>query len=215
MSSPPRTGNPRTSVAVLASDPISQTGVASQLRPRSEVTVHTHDDANPSDVTLVVADAVEEDTLRTLRRLQRTRTTRLLLVITEIDEQKLVNAAECEVLGVVRRSEATPDRLVDAISAVAKGDGFLPPDLLGRLLGEVGRLQGAVLGPRGLRLTGLAAREVDVLRLIAEGYDTADVAAKLAYSERTIKNILHGVMTRLQLKNRTHAVAYAMRQGLI
>ncbi|CAM5282882.1 response regulator transcription factor [Streptomyces californicus] len=72
-----------------------------------------------------------------------------------------------------------------------------------------------MLGPRGLHFTGLASREVDVLRLVAEGYDTADIATKLAYSERTIKNVLHSVMTRLQLRNRSHAVAYAMRQGLI
>ncbi|MFE5094638.1 LuxR C-terminal-related transcriptional regulator [Streptomyces sp. NPDC056638] len=215
MSSPHRSGDPRISVEVQASDPISQSGVVGQLRPCPEITVHSHDDPNPPDVTLVVADAVEEDILQTLRRLQRARATRLLLVVTEIDEQKLVSAVECGVLGFVRRSEATPERLVDAIRAVAKGDGCLPPDLLGRLLGEVGRLQGEVLGPRGLHFTGLAAREVDVLRLMAEGLDTAEVAAKLAYSERTIKYIVHGVMTRLQVKNRTQAVAYAMRQGLI
>ncbi|MFI5752345.1 DNA-binding response regulator [Streptomyces sp. NPDC051644] len=215
MSSPHRSGDPRISVEVQAGDPISQSGVAGQLHPRPEITVHSHDDPNPPDVTLVVADAVEEDILQTLRRLQRTRATRLLLVVTEIDEQKLVSAVECGVLGFVRRSEATPDRLAEAIRAVAKGDGCLPPDLLGRLLGEVGRLQGEVLGPRGLHFTGLAAREVDVLRLMAEGLDTAEVAAKLAYSERTIKYIVHGVLTRLQVKNRTQAVAYAMRQGLI
>ncbi|MGO4426651.1 response regulator transcription factor, partial [Streptomyces sp. MCAF7] len=47
------------------------------------------------------------------------------------------------------------------------------------------------------------------------GYDTADIAMKLSYSERTIKNVLHAVMTRLNLRNRSHAVAYALRQGLI
>ncbi|WP_383826475.1 response regulator transcription factor [Streptomyces sp. NPDC058486] len=64
-------------------------------------------------------------------------------------------------------------------------------------------------------MRGGRACEVDVLRLVAEGYDTADIAAKLSYSERTIKNVLHAVITRLQLRNRSHAVAYAMRQGLI
>ncbi|MFD8960579.1 response regulator transcription factor, partial [Streptomyces anulatus] len=144
-----------------------------------------------------------------------TSTCRTVLVTTDIDEQKLVSAAECGVAGVIRRSESTPDHLVQVIGTVARGEGHLPSDLLGRLLEEVGRLQGQVLGPRGLHFTGLAAREVDVLRLVAEGYDTADIATKLAYSERTIKNVLHSVMTRLQLRNRSHAVAYAMRQGLI
>ncbi|MFD4948854.1 response regulator transcription factor [Streptomyces sp. NPDC058239] len=206
----------RTTVALRAQDPISQAGVASQLRTRPEVSVTEwgEGDASPQ-IVVVVVDAVDEEVLTMLRHIQRTSTARTVLVTTDIDEQKLVSAAECGVAGVVRRSEATPEHLVQVIRTVARGEGHLPSDLLGRLLEEVGRLQGQVLGPRGLHFTGLAAREVDVLRLVAEGYDTADIATKLAYSERTIKNVLHSVMTRLQLRNRSHAVAYAMRQGLI
>ncbi|MFD9606482.1 response regulator transcription factor [Streptomyces sp. NPDC057908] len=206
----------RTTVALRAQDPISQAGVASQLRTRPEVSVTEwgEGDASPQ-IVVVVVDAVDEEVLTMLRHIQRTSTSRTVLVTTDIDEQKLVSAAECGVAGVVRRSESTPEHLVQVIRTVARGEGHLPSDLLGRLLEEVGRLQGQVLGPRGLHFTGLAAREVDVLRLVAEGYDTADIATKLAYSERTIKNVLHSVMTRLQLRNRSHAVAYAMRQGLI
>ncbi|GGK00821.1 helix-turn-helix transcriptional regulator [Streptomyces camponoticapitis] len=205
----------RTTVALRAQDPISQAGVASQLRARPEVSVMEWDDDASPQVVVIVVDAIDEDALRTLRHIQRTTACRTVLVTTNIDEQKLVSAAECGVAGVVRRSESTPEHLVHVIGTVARGEGHLPSDLLGRLLEEVGRLQGQVLGPRGLHFTGLAAREVDVLRLVAEGYDTADIATKLAYSERTIKNVLHSVMTRLQLRNRSHAVAYAMRQGLI
>ncbi|GGY34921.1 response regulator transcription factor [Streptomyces anulatus] len=206
----------RITVVLRAQDPISQAGVASQLRARPEVSVVERDDGEPTpQVVVMVVDAVDDEVLRVLRNIQRTSTCRTVLVTTDIDEQKLVSAAECGVAGVIRRSESTPDHLVQVIGTVARGEGHLPSDLLGRLLEEVGRLQGQVLGPRGLHFTGLAAREVDVLRLVAEGYDTADIATKLAYSERTIKNVLHSVMTRLQLRNRSHAVAYAMRQGLI
>ncbi|MEU3218218.1 response regulator transcription factor [Streptomyces sp. NPDC014735] len=206
----------RTTVALSAQDPISQAGVASQLRARPEVSVTEWAEGDPSpQIVVVVVDAVDDEVLTMLRHIQRTSTARAVLVTTDIDEQKLVSAAECGVAGVVRRAEATPEHLVQVIGTVARGEGHLPSDLLGRLLEEVGRLQGQVLGPRGLHFTGLAAREVDVLRLVAEGYDTADIATKLAYSERTIKNVLHSVMTRLQLRNRSHAVAYAMRQGLI
>lgn len=206
----------RTTVALRAQDPISQAGVASQLRARPEVNVVEWDEGEAApQVVVMVVDTVDEDVLRTLRRIQRTSESRAVLVTTDIDEQKLVSAAECGVVGVIRRAQSTPEHLVQVIETVARGEGHLPSDLLGRLLAEVGRLQGQVLGPRGLHFTGLAAREVDVLRLVAEGYDTADIATKLAYSERTIKNVLHSVMTRLQLRNRSHAVAYAMRQGLI
>jgi DNA-binding CsgD family transcriptional regulator len=50
---------------------------------------------------------------------------------------------------------------------------------------------------------------------VADGLDTAEIAGSLAYSERTIKNIIHDVTARLNLRNRSHAVAYAVRQGLI
>jgi DNA-binding NarL/FixJ family response regulator len=101
------------------------------------------------------------------------------------------------------------------IRSVAVGEGTLPPDLLGRLLDQVGRLQRQVLAPRGLTFRGLSEREVRVLRLLADGMDTAEVGRELFYSERTVKNIVHDITSRLELRNRTHAVAYAIKQGLI
>jgi DNA-binding CsgD family transcriptional regulator len=91
----------------------------------------------------------------------------------------------------------------------------VPPDLLGRLLTQVGRLHDHVLGPRGLTLAGLTQREIDVLKLVAEGLNTGEIARRLSYSERTIKNVIHDVTARFRLRNRSHAVAYAMREGLI
>ena len=48
-----------------------------------------------------------------------------------------------------------------------------------------------------------------------QGHDTSEIASRMCYSERTVKNVLHDLTTRLQLRNRAHAVAYAMREGLI
>jgi DNA-binding NarL/FixJ family response regulator len=205
----------RVPVSVHARDPISEAGVASQLRPRPEVRVLAPEDADQARVAVIVVDAVDEDAVHLLRMVQRRDVSRTVLVASRLDDGDLVSAVEVGVVGLVRRSEATPDRLVQVISSAASGEGSVPPDLLGRLLDQVGRLQRHVLGPRGLTFTGLAEREIEVLRLVAEGYDTAEIAAKLAYSERTIKNVLHDITSRLQLRNRSHAVAYAMRQGLI
>jgi DNA-binding NarL/FixJ family response regulator len=79
----------------------------------------------------------------------------------------------------------------------------------------VGKLQRQVLAPRGLTFSGLTPREAEVLRLVADGLDTCEIASRLCYSERTVKNVLHDLNTRLQLRNRSHAVAYAVREGLI
>ena len=73
----------------------------------------------------------------------------------------------------------------------------------------------AVLTPRGLTFSGLTERETAVLRLLAQGHDTAEVGRQLFYSERTVKNIIHDITSRLELRNRAHAVAYAIREGLI
>jgi DNA-binding NarL/FixJ family response regulator len=205
----------RTTVRVYARDPISEAGVASSLRPRPEVRiVGAAEDVAP-EVVLVVADEVDEETLNTLRFLRRNGASRVVLIASHLDDQALVRAVESGVVGLVRRSEATTDRLVSVVASAAAGDGAVPPDLLGRLLEQVGRLQRTVLDPRGITFAGLSAREVDVLRLVSEGYDTAQIATKLSYSERTVKNVLHDVTTRLQLRNRSHAVAYAVREGLI
>jgi DNA-binding NarL/FixJ family response regulator len=98
---------------------------------------------------------------------------------------------------------------------VAAGQGEVPPDLLARLLDQVGRLQRQVLTPRGIAFSGLSERETQVLRLVADGHGTAEIAVRLCYSERTVKNVLHDITSRLQLRNRSHAVAYALREGLI
>ena len=198
---------------VQARDPLSQAGVVAQLNDWPEVRVVP--DAPSAEVAILVSDEVDDDTVRMLRALSRNGCDRVVLVATRIDDAGLVAAVEAGASGLLRRSEATPGALVEAVRLAAVGDGSVPPDLLGRLLRQVGRLQRQVLVPRGLSFSGLSEREVDVLRLVADGLDTGEIARHLSYSERTIKNVIHDVTTRLQLRNRSQAVAYAMREGLI
>lgn len=204
----------RIAVDLRAWDPISHAGVASHLRLRPEVRLIDRDPETAS-VVVVVVDGVNDEVLSVLRQIHRAGSARGVLVISIIDESQLVKAAECGFIGVIRRSEASPEKLVEVIGAVARGEGHVPPDLLGSLLTQVGRLQSLAPNSRGLNLTRLNAREIEVIKLVAEGHSTTDIALKLAYSDRTIKNILHSVMTRLNLRTRSQAVAYAMRQGLI
>ncbi|MFC8850578.1 MULTISPECIES: LuxR C-terminal-related transcriptional regulator [unclassified Micromonospora] len=168
-----------------------------------------------AQVAVIIADDIDEATLRTLRALRAQGISALVLVATHVDDAGLVTAVEHGVAGIIRRAETTADRLVTIIRAADAGEGTIPPDLLGRLLQQIGTVKREVLGPRGLTFTGLADREVEVLRLVADGFDTAEIAAKLCYSQRTIKHTLHHVMTRLHLRNRCHAVAYALRKGLL
>ena len=198
---------------VRARDPISQAGVVGQLRMRPEIRVV--ETAPQAAVAVMIADTVDETTTRDLRALRKDGQPRLMLVATAVDDAALVAAAEAGVAGLLRRCDASADMLVKTILKVASGEGEVPADLLGRLLEQVGRLQRQVLAPRGLTFSGLTPRETQVLRLVADGFDTGEIALRMCYSERTVKNVLHDLTTRLQLRNRTHAVAYAVREGLI
>lgn len=205
----------RISVYVYAHDPISQAGIASQLRARPEVLI-VENDIDSAAVAIVVVDEVDDETTRVVKAIQRNNgIPRVVLVVTRLDDAGMLAGVEAGACGLLRRGDARPERLVEAVLSAATGDGSVPADLLGRLLEHVGRLQRQVLSPLGLTMSGLTEREIEVLRLVADGFDTAEIAGSLSYSERTIKNIIHDVTARLNLRNRSHAVAYAVRQGLI
>jgi DNA-binding NarL/FixJ family response regulator len=220
----------RIPVLIYADDPVSRAGLEAQLKGRAPIELREHDgwrldgplhDARrhnghrTAEVAVVVVDEVGERATRAIRALARNGPVRVLVVAGRLDDNGVLAATEAGACGLLRRGDAVPERLVAAVVAAAAGDGTVPPDLLGRLLDQVGRLQRQVLTPRGLTFSGLTDREVDVLRMLADGCDTAEIAGKLSYSERTVKNIIHDVTSRLQLRNRSHAVAYALRHGLI
>lgn len=212
-------GARRIPVAVTTADPVTRAGVASQLRGSQLIEVVDESrldvDSRPEAVALVVADQWEEDTARTIRGLRQRGLERVVLLVSRLDDKGLLAAVEAGACGILRRQQATSTNLIGAIRSAAAGEGTLPPDLLGRLLDQVGRLQRQVLKPRGLTIGGLTEREIGVLRLLADGLDTAQVGEQLFLSDRTVKTIVHDVTSRLELRNRTHAVAHAIRLGLI
>ncbi|WP_181797035.1 LuxR C-terminal-related transcriptional regulator [Streptomyces sp. WELS2] len=205
----------RVTVAVYAADPVLRLGVVQQLRQRPEIDLLADADAERAQVSLVVVDHVDDDVATLLHRLRHNTATRTGLVVATLGSGSLQRVIECGVAAVLRRAEADQDQLLRLVLAIANGEGVLPGDLLGKLLSHVGSLQRSALDPRGLSLSTLTTREADMLRMVSEGLDTAEIARKTSYSERTVKNILHEVITRLQLRNRAHAVGYALRNGLI
>jgi DNA-binding NarL/FixJ family response regulator len=204
----------RIEVFITACDPVSRDGIASQLRGHGVAMVDERN-LHHSVVALVVVDEVDEEATRLIKSLKHRGLERVVVIAARVEDGGLLAAVEAGATGFLRRSQSTAPNLLDTIRTAANGDGALPPDLLGRLLGQVGRLQRQVLNPRGISFAGLTDREVKVLKLLAEGLDTADVGRQLFLSERTVKNIVHDVTSRLNLRNRTHAVAYALKQGLI
>jgi DNA-binding NarL/FixJ family response regulator len=173
-----------------------------------------HGGGSTVDVALVSAEAVGEDTLRTVREVQQ-RGVPVVLIVADLDSHDLTAAVDAGVVGLLRRAGATPETVLTAVRGAAAGDGYLPPDLLGPLLEQVRQVSTQVLAPRGLTFSGLSERELTVLRLVSEGLDTREIGRRLCYSERTVKNVLQDVTRRFGLRNRSHAVAYAFRHGLL
>jgi DNA-binding NarL/FixJ family response regulator len=202
-------------VVVCAADPLSRAGIISQLRRVHGFAIASVDEPPEGAVALMVADGMDDEVASELRAIRGRGIGRVVLLVGRVDDRDLLAAVEAGVSGVIRRSEATAGNMAAAIRSAAAGEGTLSPDLLGRLLRQVGQLQRQVLTPRGLTFSGLTERETAVLRLLSQGCDTAEVGRRLFYSERTVKNIIHDVTSRLELRNRAHAVAYAIREGLI
>ncbi|GAA4812143.1 response regulator transcription factor [Streptomyces ziwulingensis] len=199
-------------VAVYAADPITQVGLAACLERRPQLLPSAVEEADAVVVAVETADAATLDTLRDLPAPERAR---FVLVVGGGWYLDPTAAVESGVRAVLWRADADPAALVRAAVSVANGHAWLPPTIQGRLLDQVEHVQREVLRPRGLTASGLTAREVDVLRLVSEGMDVSEIAQKMSYSERTIKKTVSTVMGRWGLRNRVHAVSYAIRAGLI
>ena len=202
-------------VALQATDPLSQAGLASYLQSRPELALLRTADRADAKVLVVSVERLTTDVVAMLRRSAAEIGAPVVLITNEITETELLTAVECRVVAILPRPAVTAERLVHSVLAAAAGGGVMPPNLVGELLKHIERLQRDVLTPHGLNAAGLTPREIDVLRLMADGFDTSEIAGELCYSERTVKNVIYGLTHRLKLRNRSHAVAYALRTGMI
>jgi DNA-binding NarL/FixJ family response regulator len=156
---------------------------------------------------LLVFEA-EGTALRRAVRLADGGRTRLVATIRTPTEQQVREIVDAGVGAVLPHASLTPETLVACVRAVAAGTVTLPGDMLARLLVHV--TQASHLGPAGLN-----TRERSVLRLLADGMDTRGIAEDLRFSERTVKNVVHDVLTKLNCRTRAQAVALATREGVI
>lgn len=164
---------------------------------------------------VVVLDHGVPGGIEFIRQVREATGARVLVCSSRGDEGEVVAAVAAGSMGYICKDTLTPESLVAAVNAAATGAGVMEPEMLGTLLRGISRASEEVLEPRGLSLTRLNAREQQVLRLVAEGHPIREVAEQLRYSERTIKNVIHDVVTKLNVRTRSQAVARAVREGLI
>lgn len=197
---------PPTQVDIVAADPLLRAGAASEIAGCPEVTVVSP--GAPADVVVVVVDQVSDTALDGVREARRTRhRAEILLVCPDFTPSEALRAIVAGVRGLVRRGDASGDRLTRTVVAIAGGDCSVPPDVLDPILAPEHATRSED--------SDLSEREQAVLALVAHGWETTEIARELSYSPRTITSVLHDITQRLRLRNRTHAVAYALRAGLL
>lgn len=202
-------------VSVCALDPITKAGMADLLEARASVRVVDGRARFETEVVVAAFDRLSPDAVTELRGVTAELGKPIVLVTDRIEEGGLAVAVECRVVAILPRSAATDNRVADSVRLAASGGVSSPSDLLARLAEHAERLHREILEPGEPAGAGLSSREIDVLRLMADGLDTQEIATELSYSERTVKNIIYAVTDRLRLRNRSHAVAYAIREGVI
>jgi two-component system, NarL family, nitrate/nitrite response regulator NarL len=133
------------------------------------------------------------------------------LAVPEV-ERDVIAFAEAGAAGYVAR-EGSMDDLVAAVESVARGECLLSPEIAAKLFRRVATLaREPRLEPTGERLT---ARELDVLRLIEEGLSNKEIATALSIELPTVKNHVHSILEKLEVRRRTEAAARARRLGLL
>lgn len=171
-----------------------------------------------ADVLLVIVPEVREKTLLDLARVRRSALdpdVRAVLVADRIDKDELSKLGGFGLSAVLYRGSATRAKILDALAARVPA---AEPEKAraARLADEFHASEGEARCPRGLLdRHRLQSREVEILGLLADGFGTIEIADRMAYSERTIKNIISTLLVRFDLRNRSHAVAYALRTGII
>jgi DNA-binding NarL/FixJ family response regulator len=156
---------------------------------------------------VVIVDASADDALAFIRTTSEASDARVIASAASWQQDDILATMQAGAVGVLRTDTLTPESLEASVRATLEGAGVLPSDLLSGLL--------VAVRAGDARSSQLTNREEQVLRLIADGHGTREVAAELCYSERTVKNVLHDVVTKLGARTRSHAVAHAVRAGLI
>jgi len=177
------------------------------------------------DLKMPRLDGVEA-TRRIVGSLQGSR----VVVLTTYDHDDLVlDALRAGAIGYLLKDDPA-DEMIRAVRLAARGESLLQPAVAAKLLEAFVRQpqteaahpstplghQSSLIEPSGQKLSEpLSGREVEVLRLVAEGASNVQVARRLALAEGTVKNHISTIMDKLAASNRTQAVALARARGLL
>ena len=202
------------SVLVVDDHPVFRDGLRQLLADSGEFVVVAeaadglealaHVQRHAVDVVLMDLHMPRMDGVTAIARLRELAPETNVLVLSTYDtEADVLPAIEAGAVGYLLKDAARPE-LLDAVRAAARGESVLSPSVARRVLGRV-REPAELLKPR----------EVELLRLVAEGATNREAAARLLVSEATVKAYLLRIYDRLGARDRASAVAEAYRRGLL
>ncbi len=134
--------------------------------------------------------------------------TRILIVTGYGEAENIFKAIKLGALGYLLK-DSSHEQLVSAIKSVYQGEAFIPPSMALRMIREMNEFS-----PEVNENHSLTKREMETLKLIAQGLSNQDIAKKLVVHERTIAKYVSNILQKLHLENRTQAALYALREGI-
>jgi two-component system, NarL family, response regulator LiaR len=196
-------------------------GVRAFLQTRPDITVVAEAGSGEEAIRLAAEHAPDValmdlimpgmDGVEATRRLTaRSPRTNVVMLTSYHDDEHIFPAIRAGALSYVLK-EVGPEELADAVRKAAAGEAVLHPRVAARVVRE---LHGARRDePNAFR--ELSDRELEVLKLIADGLSNAEIAGRLYVSEKTVKSHVSNILGKLHLADRTQAAVYAWRQGVV
>ena len=137
-------------------------------------------------------------------------TIKILVLTTYDDDEWVFDAIRAGASGYLLKD--TPrQKIIEAIRGTMDGKSFVDPAVAGKLMNQVASNQKQ---PTSVLADKLTERELDVLRLIAKGFNNSDIAGQLHLSEGTVRNHVSAILEKLGVSDRTQAAVIAIQHGL-
>ncbi len=128
------------------------------------------------------------------------------------DDESVFRAIKAGAIGYVLK-DAPPEQTVEAVRAAARGEGYVHAPLVARVLAEFARVSQLRAAAKAV-FAELTRREMEVLELLGNGLRNREIAERLYLSEKTVKNHVSSILSKLQVNDRTEAALLAARHGL-
>jgi DNA-binding NarL/FixJ family response regulator len=139
--------------------------------------------------------------------------TRVVVLTISVDDDDVMDAVVAGACGYLLK-DSSIDTLIAGIRAAASGESLISPQIATKVLQQLRAQTTDTTAAKTIR-TELSERELEVLRLIANGKDNAEIARELFISPKTVKNHISNILMKLQIENRIQAAVYAVRSGLV